>query len=347
MTLFERLRWIFWNKTEKRLRAIWRIGVHTLTVLAITSVLTVGIMLLTLIGDALLDAGLGEQIMDAGPMRIMEIPWIFMIVIPAATFLGVTLATLLAGNFIDRRNFNAFGINFSKHWWRDLAFGLGLGAGLIGMIFLFGWLTGMVRVSGFFQPIQPDTNFWPGFLQSLVFFVFVGIYEELLSRGYHLVNLCEGFNLKGLSRGWAIALAVLTSSLVFGLLHFRNPNASWVSTLNISVAGLVFSLGMILTGRLAIPMGVHITWNFFLGNVFGFPVSGMRIGATLIATQTTGPDWLTGGPFGPEAGLLGLAALLLGGGVTLLWLHLNGEITLQTDLAVYQPEKTAENPEQG
>lgn len=58
-----------------------------------------------------------------------------------------------------------------------------------------------------------------------------------------------------------------------------------------------------------------------MGNVFGFPVSGLDVSAaTLISTQTIGPDLWTGGAFGPEAGLVGLFAMLLGGVLTALWI---------------------------
>jgi len=341
MTLLQRIVGVFWNKEEKRLRAIWRIGAHTIAVFGLTSAFTIGLLFLTLNVDAVLGAGLGERVGDAGPMAIMQIPWIFMVIVPAATFLGVFLATLLAGKFIDRRKFRDFGLKFSKSWWVDFGFGLGLGAVLIALIFAFGWLTGTVRISGFFQPFTEDLGFLPGFFQPLLFFIFVGIYEELLSRGYHLVNLSEGLNLKPIGKRWAVILAVLFSSAVFGLLHIGNPNASWVSTLNITIAGIVFSLGMIFTGRLAIPIGLHITWNFFLGNVFGFPVSGMRNGATIILTEAVGPDWLTGGAFGPEAGVMGLGALLVGGLLTLLWIRRKDSLSWKTELAVF--ESTVQN----
>ena len=73
--------------------------------------------------------------------------------------------------------------------------------------------------------------------------------------------------------------------------------------------------GLILTGELAIPIGLHIFWNFFQGNIFGFPVSGVSYPAeivSLIKINQSGPEMWTGGGFGPEAGLLGLFANLLG-----------------------------------
>jgi len=209
----------------------------------------------------------------------------------------------------------------------------------MGMIFLVGWRTGLIQITGFFKSFIPDSSFLSGFIQALIFFIFVGVYEEVLSRGYHLVNLAEGFNGNRINERWALVLAFIVSSLIFGLLHMGNPNATWISTLNISLAGIFLGLGMVLTGSLAIPIGLHITWNFFQGNVFGFAVSGVNTGATIIATESAGDQWLMGGPFGPEAGLLGLVAILLGSLLTILWIRQKHHLGLHSRLATYEPRK--------
>lgn len=168
-------------------------------------------------------------------------------------------------------------------------------------------------------------------------FVVVGITEEMLSRGYQLTNLAEGFNFQSLGQRRAVLLAWLLSSSLFGLLHVFNPNASVVSTVNLILAGLFLGLGYILTGSLAIPIGLHITWNFFQGNVFGFPVSGNDFStATFIAINQGGPELWTGGAFGPEAGLIGVGAMGIGTLLILLWVRwFHGELRLCTELAIY------------
>jgi hypothetical protein len=161
----------------------------------------------------------------------------------------------------------------------------------------------------------------------------------MLSRGYHLLNLAEGLNLPNISPTNALLVAWLLSSSLFGVLHAFNPNATAISTFNLMVAGLFLGLGFVLTRSLAIPIGLHITWNFFQGNVFGFPVSGTNAGATFIAVQQGGPDLLTGGAFGPEAGLIGLAAIALGTALTVGYVRMfYGEVRLQTELAAYEPQ---------
>ena len=162
------------------------------------------------------------------------------------------------------------------------------------------------------------------------------MHEEFFSRGYQLKNLAEGFNgLWGLGPRGAVLVATFVSAIIFGLLHAGNPNATWVSTFNIFLAGLFLALGYVLTGELALPIGLHMGWNFFQGNVFGFPVSGTGANATtFIAIHQGGNPLVTGGAFGPEAGLIGIAAMLLGSLLIIGWVRMQyGAARLQLRLA--------------
>ena len=131
----------------------------------------------------------------------------------------------------------------------------------------------------------------------------VGIYEEFLSRGYHLRNLSEGLNPR---------LGVLVSAAIFSLLHAANPNTTVMSVVALFVNALWFTAGLLATGRLSAAIGMHIAWNLFQGAVLGFPVSGDKEGASIVSIQQLGPEFVTGGAFGPEGGLIGIVASLLG-----------------------------------
>ncbi len=234
--------------------------------------------------------------------------------------LFLSLSVWLAGHFLDRRPFSDFGFRFTSGWWKDFWFGIGLGGILITGIFLLELTAGWLRPTGFLVSNTPGLPFFPAILIPLFLFIMVGFYEELFSRGYQLTNLAEGFSGKKIGPRTATLLAALISSAFFGLLHAANPNATVFSTLNISLAGIFLAAGFLLTGELAIPIGLHISWNFFQGNVFGFPVSGADFrSATLIQVKQLGPEWLTGGAFGPEGGFLGILANLIGIFLIIYW----------------------------
>jgi membrane protease YdiL (CAAX protease family) len=244
----------------------------------------------------------------------------------------------MTGKYFDHRSFQEYGFHFKSGWRRDFIFGLALGALLMVFIFLVELSAGWIHIDGFFQPTPPSFSFRLGILGGLFFFLCDGVYEELWIRGYLLHNLAEALNFKFLSPRIALSAAYVISSVIFGFLHAGNPSASTISSVSISAAGLFLGLGFLMTGDLAIPIGIHIAWNFFEGNVFGFPVSGISSTETIIHINQTGPLVWTGGAFGPEAGLIGLAAILLGCVLTLAWLRFHaGKVILQDRLAQFQP----------
>ncbi len=320
------MRWareLFWNQTEQRLRAGWRVLLHLVLwgLIQIFAGIIIGsplTMILTRFVPVL------EPIADGLLFYLLNL------------LLVVGLTWLMATQ-VDHRRIQSLGLQFDRQWWADLGFGLLLGAFLMSSVFVAEWLSGWISITNFFYTGLPETPFAVAIWQPIALFIVVGINEELLSRGYQLRNLAEGFATPHLGRNGAVLLAWLFSSTLFGLLHIFNPNSTWVSTTVLILAGGCLGLGFVLTGRLGIPIGLHITWNFFQGNVYGFPVSGNVLShATLMQIQQHGPTRWTGGSFGPEAGFIGLLALLLGGLLTLCWVQWHyGQIRLHTALADY------------
>ncbi len=252
-----------------------------------------------------------------------------------AALMGVLLSVWLAGRLLDRRSFADFGFHLGGGWWLDLFFGMALGALLMTAIFIVELGLGWITVTAAFLSLVPGTPFAIAILLPTTVFVCVGVYEELFARGYQLRNAAEGLNLPVVGPRNAVLLAWVLSSGFFGYLHAGNPNATLFSTFNVAMAGLMLGFGYVLTGELAIPIGLHITWNFFQGSVFGFPVSGTQpIGATFLSIEQGGPTLFTGGAFGPEAGLLTIAATVVGSLLIVLWVRIRyGKTALQTSLA--------------
>jgi len=252
---------------------------------------------------------------------------------------SVTLSIWISGKFFDRRSFQNFGLQINKEWWSEFGFGLLLGSGLMLSIFLLEILLGWINIESSFSVINTDLPFGFAIIIPLIFYIAVGFYEELLSRGYQLTNLAEGLKCKRFSPSSAILASALISSFFFSLLHLYNPHSSKFSTINLFIAGLLLASGYIISGKLAVPIGLHISWNFFQGNVFGFPVSGNEsFSATFIMIQQTGPDFWTGGKFGPEGGLIGTIVQLLGIGLILVYYWYYKKLPLlNTELAEEPP----------
>ena len=101
----------------------------------------------------------------------------------------------------------------------------------------------------------------------LILYIFVGFAEEILGRGYIISVMKQTRN---------IPLMVIVSAVVFSLMHIFNSSFSLIPFINIVLIGVVFSLMYIWSGNLWMCIGYHIAWNYFQGNVFGFPVSGME-----------------------------------------------------------------------
>jgi membrane protease YdiL (CAAX protease family) len=315
---------LFWNPTDRRLRALWRLILHMLMVFA-------GLRAFSLILSLFSRSGEGNG--GSGPS--------IAITMVALLFTGLIYfaATILAAKFLDRRNFRDFGMAWNAQWRLDLYFGLALGALLIAAIFVFQLAMGWITVDTLYVTLLPFP-FAAALLVFLIQFTLVGTYEELIFRGYQLKNIAEGFTFGTLSARTAVLIALLISSITFGLIHAFNPNATTATTINIALAGIFLGLPFVLTGRLAISIGIHIAWNFFQGNVFGFPVSGnVMFRTTVFDTVQGGPDLWTGGVFGPEAGLLGIAVMITGALLSVWWVkRTRGAVGFALSVAEYQPQ---------
>ncbi len=155
------------------------------------------------------------------------------------------------------------------------------------------------------RPIQPvGISAIGSILIILIGWIVQGGTEEVLTRGW-LMNI--------LGARYNITFGLILSSVFFGLLHLGNPNISYIAILNIILVGLFFGLCVIKTNNLWIVCGMHSAWNFAQGNLFGFEVSGLNVQVgSLFDLNLVGNDIVTGGIFGPEAGLASTFVLALG-----------------------------------
>ncbi len=225
----------------------------------------------------------------------------------SAVSLGIAIYASRRG--IDRKTVESLGIQ-PEGMWRDISAGIGIAGVMMLFIFLVVLAGGWIDIEGFAWEFSAFSVWGVNSINMILLFLIVGITEELQFRGYVLQNLEEGLNM---------VPAVLLSAAIFAVMHSANPGAlTGMPLLGLFFAGIFFAYAYLRTRTLWLAIGLHIGWNFFESTVFGFAVSGVNTGGWLLQT-VTGPDWITGGAFGPEAGLVLVPAILLG--VLLVYLY--------------------------
>ena len=299
---------ILFSPEERRLRAGWRISTQNVIMMAIMMCGGLLQFAFTELGDTLTfkDQFLGQ----------------------ISFAIAATVSIFLARRWLDKRTITSLGLGVSRGSFRDFSFGFLLGLILTGSILVTCILFNWTQIEGISWQTQDPIIQMGGLLMALIFFALVGWTEEILARGYLLQNLIDGINLPA---------AVLFSSAAFSFLHIINPGFSWLAAMGILAAGLLFAYSYLKTGQLWLAIGLHIGWNFFLGPVFGFPVSGIEL-TRLVKQTTRGPALWTGGEFGPEAGLIIFPVLFIGG--LLIHLYMRG-----MDKRQAEPQKTDTIPE--
>ncbi len=274
----------FINPDSRRLRAGWRILIFFLIFITITAVLMVTVR--TILGG--LRRGSDLQFFLLG--------------------ISATAAVFIARRFLDKKTLTSLGLGWDKFAVLDLLSGILNSALVMAGIYCVMLGANLIEFHGFTwwqDDPAPGAN-----LQVLIFPVVIAIlfklaivawWEELVFRGYLLQNLMDGIGFK-----WSIVF----SSLVFSLGHIFNPNATLLSALLIALTTPQLIYAYLKSGRLWLPIGIHLGWNFFQASVFGFAASG-QVSPSLISQSPTGPDWLSGGQFGAEGSLLILPFTLL------------------------------------
>lgn len=222
---------------------------------------------------------------------------------PLVTVGMLAVCTLLAvfavTRLIERRTLAEIGLPL-RRFVMDWLKGAGVGAAYLGASVGILALVGGYRVSSVAFAGQALAG-------GLLLHFFVGVFEETLFRGILFRFLEEGLG------SW---LALIITALFFGFAHWSNPHATLWSAIAIALeAGVAFGAVYMATRSLWVVMGMHTSWNFLQGTIFGVAVSGNSAPTdSLFQPSIQGNSWLTGGAFGIEASVI---AVVLGLGLGL------------------------------
>lgn len=209
------------------------------------------------------------------------------------------LVPAVALSFMEHRSWGAYGLPldraFGKRFWVGLVWGFAAVTLLITA--LYG-----VRAFSFGHVVLHGVRIWKFAGFWAVMFVFVGLFEEFLLRGYSQFTLARGLGF------WPAAILL---SGMFGLIHLRNAGEQWIGLLAAACIGLFFCLTLKRTGNLWFAIGFHAAWDWGETFFYSVPDSGVVSPGHLLSSSLQGPRWLSGGSAGPEGSTICLLVIVI------------------------------------
>jgi membrane protease YdiL (CAAX protease family) len=223
------------------------------------------------------------------PLRLEVLP----------NLLGAFAATALMLRSIDRRPWSAVDLDRAAARPAMFAQGFALGAGPIilvcGVLLLGGWLV--------FMPATVSGSWVTSALMTTLVLAPAALAEEVMCRGYLLTVTRECIGVQG---------AIVTTSVLFGVLHLQNPDATLESVLVVITAGVFLASVRVYLRSLYAAWMAHFAWNWVMAVPVHARVSGLGFDAPGYVAVTTDPAWVSGGNWGPEGGIVAALGLIAG-----------------------------------
>lgn len=225
-------------------------------------------------------------------------------------------------------NLSNYGLNIDTRWGLDAVVGVMVGVifqgiSTVALIYVGdatvaeSWTTGVFDSRGAVVLAVSST---------VVGYAVVAVGEDLMFRGVLIRELAESAKSFDFSGQTSTIIAIIISSILFGLLHI-GAGADGLSTevvvLQALVAGIYFGIAYTITDSLAIPIGIHLSTNVWTTLVFGTSGSGYPMAFAFERSVQLEPTLLIT-LFLPAGVLVGLV---------LLWVQFVGEDSLDISLS--------------
>lgn len=179
-----------------------------------------------------------------------------------------------------------------EEWQRGAA----LGWGILLLALLPMMLTGALHPGFYLQPHN-----WGAALLSIATLALYTLALEVTFRGFIFARLIDTIG---------STAATILLSIAYAFLSGYRPNSTGLSILVTFFLGILFSLAYLRTRALWLGWGLHFAWNVSMAVLFGLPLAGYETYNSLVLTSVSGPDWLTGGGYGPEGAFLTILVLI-------------------------------------
>jgi uncharacterized protein len=283
---------------DRRLRARWRI--------LIALIASIVVVVLTDMGLAFV--GLADTVTATGDL-----------VRTAGRLLAVFGVVALTARWLDRRRLRDYGLRGGRSWWADVAFGAAVGFGMFALSAGIGIAAGWIEVRDTLSPASTG-GVWLVLALAMLRFAAVSLWEEVLFRGVMIRNAAESFGRRW-PRTRAVLVATVISTVVFALVHVpQSLGAEGMSLVRMAILwvtlGGLLAVPYLVTGQLALSLGLHLTINLAVQNVFVMWEQQAEQGAVVLHLDASGADVLAG-----VGGVLQVGAIALGYLVVLGWLR--------------------------
>lgn len=285
---------MFKNK-DGRVRSGWKVALMMIAFYVSLAMAVVGSSIVIYIIASSRYGIENTQKYEAEVARIADSP-LFNNLLMVLMELFIIFVPIIAWRFFIKRPLSNMGLTPFKKNYKDLIVGLLFGIASITIVFL------ALIVSDSADVISLKPHFSYNQLIYLGIYILVGFGEEIFGRGYIMSALRQSKN---------IPLVVIISAIIFALMHSGNSGIGILPYINLALVGILFAYMYLRSGNIWMPIGYHITWNYFQGYVYGFKVSGTDVEG-IISTEITKGNILNGGDFGPEGGLFVTGVILVG-----------------------------------
>ena len=222
-----------------------------------------------------------------------------MVAFTVPRLLAAAISAALCMTVFESRKLSDLGLHWDSNGGRNLLTGIAVGVSGALLLIAPPALLGLK----YFETV-PDSDAGASVRAALftIALLFCGAAgEEIAFRGFPLQVLMRGYG------RWASILGI---GALFGLVHGLNPGATTLSTVNTAAFGVLFSVALLRSHDLWLPLGMHFGWNTTLP-FLGLPLSGLTIRVTEYQLVWKAGILWSGGNYGPEASLLASFVLLI------------------------------------
>jgi membrane protease YdiL (CAAX protease family) len=181
---------------------------------------------------------------------------------------------------------------------REWEMGAALGWGLLVLAILPMVLARDLHPAFWFQPRALGLM-----LISLLTLLVLTLAQEVAFRGYLFGRLV---------RAIGPTMATLLMSGIAAAIAAFHPRSTQLSVFVTFLMGILLSLAYLRTHALWLSWGLHFAWSACAGVLFGLPVRGLTAYSTVVDTTAYGPDWITGGLYGPDGAFFTAVVVLVG-----------------------------------